>query len=142
MLNAEMEINNLNFMLPPLCRHRGECRGRRVFVFCTRASNEFRQIRVEPSAARDRCSSPELSHSSSAGLSRFEITPVFSSAIISPWAAHRGHHAGLEFRPRRTNKESVAIVIFVCFTMSSLLFETVRVTETGSLPGRHVISPF
>jgi hypothetical protein len=45
------------------------------------------------------------------------MTPAFSSAIISPSAAHSGHHARLEFRLRRINKESVSIVIFVCFAI-------------------------
>jgi hypothetical protein len=43
--------------------------------------------------------------------------PVFSNAIISPSAAHRGHHARVEFPRRRMSKELVSIVIFVCFAM-------------------------
>jgi hypothetical protein len=98
------------------------------FVFGTRASREFRQITAEPSAACDRCSSPELSHSSNAGRSKFEISPASSSAIISPSTAHIGHLACLELRPRRINKESVSIVIFVFFAIN-LLSEAARVLK-------------
>jgi hypothetical protein len=88
-------------------------------VFCTRASSEFRHVSGEPSAACNRCSSSEWSHSSSACGSRFEITPTSFIAIISTSAAHRGHHARTELRPRRISKESVSMVIFVCFAMET-----------------------
>jgi hypothetical protein len=48
-----------------------------------------------------------------------ETTPAFSRAIVSTSAAHRGHHARLELRLRRINKESVSMVILVCFAMNS-----------------------
>ena len=49
---------------------------------------------------------------------------MFSIAIISPSAAQSGHHPRLELRVRRMNKESVSIVIFVCFAIRNLLSKT------------------
>jgi hypothetical protein len=64
------------------------------------------------------------------------MTPAFSSAIISPSAAQSGHHARLEFRPRRINNESVSIVIFVCFAIRPLLSETGSVLKRAQLARR------
>jgi len=55
-----------------------------------------------------------------------KITRIFSRLIISPSDAHRGHHARVEFTPRRINKEAVSIVIFVCFAMSLFLLKRSR----------------
>src|ERR1700722_17539036 len=85
--------------------------------FCTRASSEFRQIRANPSPVCHLCNSPDSSHFSRATRSRFDMTPRFSSAMVSPSVLHRGHQAQLEFRPRKINKESVSMVILVCFAM-------------------------
>ncbi len=48
-----------------------------------------------------------------------EITPRVSSATISASAAHNGHQACKELRPRRTSKVSVSIVILVFFAMAA-----------------------
>jgi hypothetical protein len=51
----------------------------------------------------------------------FEITPTPSSGIISVSAPHCSHQARTEVRPRKISRDSVSIVIFVCFVMSLAL---------------------
>jgi hypothetical protein len=51
------------------------------------------------------------------------MTPTLSSAITSLSVAHSGHHARLEFRLRRINKESVSIVIFIRFAITACFLE-------------------
>jgi hypothetical protein len=46
---------------------------------------------------------------------------VSSSTIVSTSAAHSGHHARLELRLRTISKESVSILIVVCFAIESLV---------------------
>ncbi len=77
-----------------------------------------------------------MSHSSSAGRSRFEMTPTLSSAITSLSVAHSGHHARLELRPRRINKESVSIVIFVRFAITACFLKPGRVLERAQIDRR------
>src|SRR6267154_4573350 len=109
--------SNLDFMSSPfLYSATAGSRGHGL-VFCRQATREFRQITEDPSGALVRCNSPEVSHRSSARWSRLEIAPVFSTAIMSPSAAHCGHQARREIRPCRINKELVSTVIVVCFAI-------------------------
>jgi hypothetical protein len=46
-----------------------------------------------------------------------------SRAIISLFVAQTEHHARVIVRPRIMTKDSVSIVIFVCFAMTSCFLE-------------------
>jgi hypothetical protein len=125
-----IQVNILDLMLPPnfhivSCAHRNRA-DYLGFVFCTRASSELRQISAAPSADRVRWIAADSSHASSSCGTRFEITPTPSIAIMSLSAAHCGHHARSELFPRRTNKESVSIVIFVCLAMAETIAQLAR----------------
>jgi hypothetical protein len=112
-----------------------------LFVFCTRPRSEFRQINVKPSVACSQCRFAELSHSSNADRSRFEISPTSSSAITSTSAAQAAHHARLAFRPLKTNKDSVSIVIFVRFVISAAFQADLRYQNVSSLAKTRTASP-
>jgi hypothetical protein len=65
------------------------------------------------------CRSGDSTHACTCVKGRFEITPTSLSGIISASASHCGHQAQCEFRRRRTNRESVSIVILVRFAIAS-----------------------
>ena len=105
-------------------------------------------MRDEPSAFCERCSSCEANHSVTAAGARFDTTAVLSRATISSSDPHCGHHARIEVCPCRTRRDSVSMVIFVCFAITFALEARRRARASRracqtrrSLPGIAMKSP-